>query len=391
MTDRMTDSRPTGSGLSVHGSTDQNQFGEGAAERLRGWDHIELWVGNARTTAQFFTSALGFRITAYAGPETGVPDQASYVLEQGSIRLVVTAGLSAASPITAHVQHHGDGVRDLAWAVDDVDGAFLSAIERGARAVCPPHERHDDGGVVRAATVATYGETVHSFVDRSRHEGVFGPGFRAEGVPGEPPGPPVGLQRIDHVVGNVELGRLDQWVQFYESVLGFAELLHYDDEQIRTEYSALMSTVVWNGESIVLPLNEPAQGRRRSQIQEYLDTYEGPGVQHLAFATDDIVSTVRALRARGVRFLDTPPTYYQDVRDRLGHLELPWEELGQLGILVDEDRDGHLLQIFTENITDRPTLFLELIQRVGSNGFGEGNFKALFEAIERQQDRRGNL
>jgi 4-hydroxyphenylpyruvate dioxygenase len=362
-----------------------------AAERLRGWDHVELWVGNARTTAQFFSSALGFTITAYAGPETGCSDRASYLLEQGSIRLVVTAGLSAMSPITEHVRHHGDGVRDLAWSVDDVDAAFASAVDRGAPVVAPPADQHDEDGIVRRATVATYGETVHSFVDRSAHHGTFGPGFRAEGLPGVPPGPTVGLDRIDHVVGNVALGDLDQWVQFYESVLGFSELLHYDDEQIRTEYSALMSTVVWNGETIVLPLNEPAEGRKRSQIQEYLDTYDGPGVQHLAFATADIVSTVRALRQRGVRFLATPPTYYDDVRHRLAHLDLPWDTLAGLGILVDEDKDGYLLQIFTENITDRPTLFLELIERAGANGFGEGNFKALFEAIERQQDRRGNL
>jgi 4-hydroxyphenylpyruvate dioxygenase len=371
--------------------TDRARAETAAAERLRGWDHVELWVGNARTTAQFFSSALGFTITAYAGPETGTADEASYLLEQGSIRLVVTAGLSAMSPITAHVQHHGDGVRDLAWSVDDVDAAFASAIARGARPVGAPGESSDDDGSVRSATVATYGETVHSFVDRSRYHGVYGPGFVAEGMPEVPPGPPVGLERIDHVVGNVELGSLDRWVDFYESVLGFSELLHYDDEQIRTEYSALMSTVVWNGESIVLPLNEPADGRRRSQIQEYLDTYDGPGVQHMAFATDDIVATVRALRARGVRFLETPPAYYDDARIRLAHLQLPWDTLAGLGILVDEDQDGYLLQIFTENITDRPTLFLELIQRAGAHGFGEGNFKALFEAIERQQDRRGNL
>ena len=369
----------------------RSEPGAAAAERLRGWDHVELWVGNARTTAQFFSSALGFRIAAYAGPETGFADRASYLLEQGSIRLVVTAGLSAMSPITEHVQHHGDGVRDLAWSVDDVDATYASAVDRGARVVAAPADQHDDDGIVRRATVATYGETVHSFIDRSAHRGTFGPGFRADGLPGVPPGPAVGLQRIDHVVGNVALGDLDRWVRFYESVLGFSELLHYDDEQIRTEYSALMSTVVWNGEAIVLPLNEPAEGRRRSQIQEYLDTYDGPGVQHLAFATLDIVSTVRALRARGVRFLETPSTYYDDVRHRLSHLHLPWDTLASLGILVDEDRDGYLLQIFTENITDRPTLFLELIERVGANGFGEGNFKALFEAIERQQDRRGNL
>ncbi len=349
-------------------------------------------MGNARTTAQFFSSALGFTITAYAGPETGTSDQASYLLEQGSIRLVVTAGLSAMSPITAHVQHHGDGVRDLAWAVDDVDAAFASAIARGAHPVAPPAED------ARRRTVSCgaprWRPTARRCTRSSIGPATTGSTGRASwprACRRSPPGPPVGLERIDHVVGNVELGSLDQWVDFYESVLGFSELLHYDDDQIRTEYSALMSTVVWNGESIVLPLNEPAEGRRRSQIQEYLDTYDGPGVQHLAFATDDIVATVRALRARGVRFLETPAAYYDDVRSRLGHLQLPWDTLAGLGILVDEDQDGYLLQIFTENITDRPTLFLELIQRAGANGFGEGNFKALFEAIERQQDRRGNL
>ena len=371
--------------------TTTRQSGAAAAQRLLGWDAIELWVGNARTTAQFFSSALGFAVTAYAGPETGVADRASYLLEQGAVRIVVTAGLSAASPITAHVQHHGDGVRDLSWQVDDVDAAFASAVQRGAGVVAEPDDTADADGIVRRASVATYGDTVHTFVDRSRYRGAFAPGFRADDLPPMSLGPAVGLDRVDHVVGNVELGALDRWVGFYESVLGFSELLHYDDEQIRTEYSALMSTVVWNGESIVLPLNEPAEGRRRSQIQEYLDTYEGPGVQHLAFSTGDIVTTVRALRARGVRFLTTPPAYYDDVRRRLGHLDLPWDVLAELGILIDEDRDGHLLQIFTENITDRPTVFLEIIQRVGSHGFGEGNFKALFEAIEREQARRGHL
>jgi 4-hydroxyphenylpyruvate dioxygenase len=361
------------------------------ARLLRGWDHVELWVGNARTTAQFFCSAFGFTISAYAGPETGAIDRASYVLDQGAVRFVVTAGLSARSPITAHVQRHGDGVRDLAWEVDDVDDAFAGAVARGAVAVSEPAEVGDEDGVMRTATVRAYGETVHSFVARDRYRGWFAPGYRTEGLPPLPPGPAVGIDRIDHVVGNVELGSLTRWVNFYESVLGFSELLHYDDEQIRTEYSALMSTVVWNGENILLPLNEPAEGRRKSQIQEYLDTYDGPGVQHLALGTDDIVATVRALRQRGVRFLDTPPSYYDDVTSRLGHIGLPWDTLAELGILIDEDRDGYLLQIFTENITDRPTLFLEIIQRAGAKGFGEGNFKALFEAIEREQAQRGNL
>jgi 4-hydroxyphenylpyruvate dioxygenase len=362
-----------------------------AAELLRGWDRVEFWVGNARTTAQFFCSAFGFRVTAYAGPETGVADRASYVLEQNGIRLVVTAGLTAASPITAHVRLHGDGVRDLAWSVEDAAAAFALAVARGARVVEPPHEVRDDDGVMTLASVATYGETVHTFVDRRGYTGVFAPGFSTENLPPVPQGPEVGLLRIDHIVGNIAKGTLATWIAFYEEVLGFRELIHYSDEQIRTEYSALMSTVVWNGDKIVMPLNEPADGRRKSQIQEYLDTYGGPGVQHIALRTDDIFATVRALRARGVRFLTTPPSYYDDVRTRLAHLQLPWDVLSDLGVLVDEDQDGYLLQIFTENISDRPTVFLEIIQREGCKGFGEGNFKALFEAIEREQARRGNL
>ena len=362
-----------------------------AAELLRGWDRVEFWVGNARTTAQFFCSAFGFRVTAYAGPETGVADRASYVLEQNGIRFVVTAGLTAESPITAHVRMHGDGVRDLAWSVEDAAAAFASAVARGARVVEPPHEVRDDNGVMTLASVATYGETVHTFVDRHGYTGVFAPGFTAANLPPVPEGPEVGLLKIDHVVGNIAKGTLATWIAFYEEVLGFRELIHYSEEQIRTEYSALMSTVVWNGDKIVMPLNEPADGRRKSQIQEYLDTYGGPGVQHIALRTDDIFATVRALRARGVRFLTTPPSYYDDVRDRLAHLNLPWDVLSDLGVLVDEDQDGYLLQIFTENISDRPTVFLEIIQREGCKGFGEGNFKALFEAIEREQARRGNL
>jgi 4-hydroxyphenylpyruvate dioxygenase len=362
-----------------------------AAELLRGWDRVEFWVGNARTTAQFFCSAFGFRVTAYAGPETGVADRASYVLEQNGIRFVVTAGLTADSPIATHVRMHGDGVRDLAWSVEDAGAAFASAVARGARVVEPPHELRDDNGVMTLASVATYGETVHTFVDRSGYTGVFAPGFTAENLPPVPQGPAVGLLKIDHVVGNIAKGTLATWIAFYEEVLGFRELIHYSEEQIRTEYSALMSTVVWNGDKIVMPLNEPADGRRKSQIQEYLDTYGGPGVQHIALRTEDIFATVRALRDRGVRFLNTPTSYYDDVRERLAHLNLPWDVLSDLGVLVDEDQDGYLLQIFTENISDRPTVFLEIIQLEGCKGFGEGNFKALFEAIEREQARRGNL
>jgi 4-hydroxyphenylpyruvate dioxygenase len=358
---------------------------------LRGWDGIELWVGNARAVAGFLCSSFGFRVTAYAGPETGWHDRASYVLEQGRIRFVVTAALVPDSPVARHVREHGDGVHDVAFAVTDAIGAFRAATERGAPAVESPHDVSDDGGVIRLATIATYGETRHTFVDRSHYRGPYRPGYATDRLPPEPAGPRVGLALIDHVVGNVEKGALDRWVEFYRAVLGFERLRHFDDSQISTQYSALMSTVVWDGSEIVLPLNEPADGLRKSQIQEYLETYRGPGVQHIALRTDDIVASVAALRARGVRFLEAPGTYYEDARRRLGHLDLPWDDIERLGILVDEEPDGWLLQIFTETLGDRPTLFLEIIQRGGARGFGQGNFKALFEAFEQEQARRGNL
>jgi len=364
------------------------------ASRFRGWDHIELWVGNARQSAQFFASSFGFRISAYSGPETGSPDHASYLLEQGDIRLVVTAALDPESPIARHVLEHGDGVHDLAIAVDDAAAVFDSAVGRGARAAREPEVIAGAGeaGDLLVSAVATYGETVHTFVDRSawRSDG-FWPGYETGGLPPEPAAAPVGLRKIDHCVGNVELGTLDTWIDFYRDTLGFSELVHFGDDQISTEYSALMSTVVWDGSKVVLPINEPAPGLRKSQIEEYLDFYRGPGVQHLALRTDDIVASVAALRTRGVRFLSVPPAYYDDARSRLGDLDLPWDDLQRLGILVDRDADGHLLQIFSETITDRPTLFFEIIQREGAKGFGAGNFKALFEAIEREQERRGNL
>jgi 4-hydroxyphenylpyruvate dioxygenase len=362
------------------------------AARLLGWDCIELWVGNARTTAGFFMSAFGFTCTAYAGPETGVGHKASYVLHQNDVRLVVSAALSSASPIAAHVRTHGDGVHDLAWLVDDARAAYAAAMSRGATAVRAPWEEHDDQGVLVLAQIATYGETVHTFVDRSRYRGPrLEPGYATDGLPPTPVGPEVGIRAIDHVVGNVEQGRLDDWVRFYAQVIGLRPMLHFSEDQISTEYSALASTVVWDGKKIVMPLNEPATGRAKSQIQEYLETYDGPGVQHIALRTDDIVGTVDALRARGVRFMEVPDTYYEDARRRMEGVELPWGDLQRLGILVDRDEGGHLLQIFTETVTDRPALFFEIIERRGGRGFGEGNFKALFEAIERAQARRGNL
>jgi 4-hydroxyphenylpyruvate dioxygenase len=362
------------------------------AARISGWDCVEFWVGNARTTAGFLMSAFGFRCTAYAGPETGVGEKASYVLEQGDIRFVVSGALAADSPIAAQVRKHGDGVHDLAWLVDDAGAAYAAAVDRGARGVRAPWTERDDDGVLELAQVAAYGDTVHTFVNRARYRGaVLEPGYRAENLPNPIVGPDVGLLAIDHVVGNVEQGRLDDWVHFYSEVLGFSELLHFDDDQIRTEYSALISTVVWNGGSVTMPINEPAPGLRKSQIQEYIEEYDGPGVQHIAMSTNDIVATVDALRARGVRFMQVPDTYYHDAQERLAGVDLPWNELRRCNILADRDQQGYLLQIFTETITDRPAVFFEIIERRGAVGFGEGNFKALFEAIERDQARRGNL
>jgi 4-hydroxyphenylpyruvate dioxygenase len=362
-----------------------------APPRLGGIDHLEWWVGNARTFAGFLAGAFGFEFVAHAGPETGRRDRVSYLLQQGDIRFMVTGALHADSPVADHVRRHGDGIRDIAFLVDDVDVAYDAALRRGACGLRAPADDEDENGVIRHAAIATYGETVHTFLDRSRYGGPFAPQFEPATLL-NPVGPAVGLGRVDHVVGNVELGTLDQWVHFYERVLGFNQLVHFSDEAISTEYSALMSTVVWNGDKVVMPINEPAEGRRKSQIEEYLDYYGSPGVQHIAMRTDDILTAVRALRARGVRFLTVPPTYYEDAKARMAGIDgLPWEELAELGILVDRDHDGHLLQVFTETVTDRPTVFFEIIQREGARGFGEGNFKALFESIEREQDKRGNL
>ncbi len=375
------------------------EFAPVSPPRFRGIDHVELWVGNARAFAGFLAAAFGFDVVAAAGPETGRRDRRSFLLRQGDIRFLVTGALTPDSPVADHVRAHGDGVRDIAFLVDDVDDAHAAALARGATTVRPPADDVDDHGTIRHAAIATYGETVHTFLDRSRYAGPFAPGFESSTL-ARPVGPDVGLTAIDHIVGNVEEGELERWVGYYQQVLGFGQLVHFSDDAITTEYSALMSTVVWDGEgraaaeagtAIVLPINEPAEGRRKSQIEEYLDYYGSPGVQHLALRTDDIVTAVRALRDRGVRFLTVPPSYYDEARDRLAGVDLPWEALAELGILVDRDHDGHLLQIFTENLTDRPTVFVEIIQREGARGFGEGNFKALFEAIEREQDRRGNL
>ena len=361
--------------------------------QLHGIDHVEWWVGNARAFAALLM-AFGFEPVAHAGPETGRRDRVSYLLQQGDARFLVTGALDRESAVATHVRDHGDGVRDIAFVVDDVDVAYEAAIARGATPWRAPADDVDPmgNGTIRHAAIATYGETVHTFVDRSRYSGPFAPQFESSTLRA-PIGVPVGIERIDHVVANVEPGRLDEWVSYYERVLGFDELTHFSDEAISTEYSALLSTVVWDHDKVVLPINEPASGRRKSQIEEYLDYYGAPGVQHIALGTGDIIASVRALRDRGIRFLDVPATYYDDARERLGDVGsgLPWERLQELGILVDREDEGYLLQVFTECVTDRPTVFLEIIQREGARGFGEGNFKALFESIEREQARRGNL
>jgi 4-hydroxyphenylpyruvate dioxygenase len=365
-----------------------------APPMLGGIDHLEWWVGNARAFAGFLSAGFGFTPVAHAGPETGRRDRVSYLLQQGDVRFLVTGGLGPDDVVTDHVRRHGDGIRDIAFVVPDVDGAYQAALARGATAFRSPADDVDatGNGTIRHAAIATYGETVHTFLDRSRYDGPFAPAYEPSPLRA-PVGPTVGIERIDHVVANVEEGTLQQWVGYYEDVLGFDKLVHFSDDDISTEYSALMSTVVWNHDKIVLPINEPAEGRKKSQIEEYLDYYGSPGVQHIALQTTDIVSSVHSLRDRGVRFLDVPASYYDEARARVGEIgaALPWKHLAELGILIDRDPEGYLLQIFTECVTDRPTVFFEIIQREGAKGFGEGNFKALFEAIEREQERRGNL
>ena len=359
---------------------------------LDGWDHLELYVGNAKQAAYYYERAFGFTRTAYAGPETGVRDRASYVLEQNEIRIVVTTGLRTDAEPSRFAHMHGDGVKDVALRVPDAANAYRQAVQRGARGVAEPHWVEDEFGRVELASIATYGENVHTFVNRSEYEGAYLPGYVSLAENGAAPEDGVGLRVIDHVVGNVELGRMDEWVSFYERTLGFTELIHFSDEAISTEYSALMSKVMTDGEGkIKFPINEPAEGKRKSQIEEYLEFYGGPGVQHVALQTDDIVATVEALGERGVIFLSTPDSYYEDVEARVGEIDADYSELRRLRVLADRDEEGYLLQIFTKTVQDRPTLFFEVIERHGSRGFGEGNFKALFEAIEREQALRGNL
>ncbi len=356
---------------------------------LQGVDHIEFFVGNARQAAHYYRSAFGFDVTAYAGPETGIRDRASYVLRQGEVVLVMTAPLGPDGEIAGQVQRHGDGVRALALQVTDVDAAHHDAVQRGARSVTAPHTVEDRQGAVRLAAVRTFGDTVHTFVDRSEYQGPFLPGYRDE----RRPGGGAGLALVDHCVCNVELGRMDEWVSWYNQIFGFEVFQEFDDNDIATQYSALRSKVVRGGRrgSVTFPINEPAQGLRRSQIQEYLDYYHGPGVQHIALHTDDIVASVDHLRRQGAEFLRAPEAYYRSLPERIGDIDEDLDRLRALDVLVDRDEHGYLLQIFTRPVADRPTLFFEVIQRKGCRGFGKGNFKALFEAIEREQAERGNL
>ncbi|HEX6251550.1 MAG TPA: 4-hydroxyphenylpyruvate dioxygenase [Gemmatimonadaceae bacterium] len=357
---------------------------------INGTDFIEFWVGNAKQASHYYRTAFGYRLVAYRGPETGVRDRTSYLLEQGKIRLVLTSPLGPEGPIAEHVHRHGDGVKDLALWVDDAREAWQLATERGAKSAREPEVFNDGDGEIVLAGIHTYGETIHTLVERRNYRGTFLPGFRPVQPRYQPDG--VGLLYVDHCVGNVELGAMNKWVKFYEDVMGFKNLISFDDKDISTEYSSLMSKVVSSGnERIKFPINEPAQGKKKSQIDEYLEFYRGPGVQHMALATDDIISTVTSLRDRGVEFLTVPTTYYGELQGRVGKIDEPVDVLAELGILVDRDPDGYLLQIFTKPVQDRPTVFYEIIQRKGARSFGKGNFKALFEAIEREQALRGNL
>ena len=358
---------------------------------LDGWDHLELWVGNAKQAAFWYEHALGFDRVAYAGPETGVRDRASYVLEQGEIRLVLTSGLRSDSEIVRFAAKHGDAAKDVALQVPDVLASYWEAVSRGAKGLSEPQSLEDEHGRVELATIATYGENVHTFVNRTDYAGPFLPGYVSLSHNGRT-GSGVGLIAVDHVVGNVELGAMNEWVEFYERVFGMTNIVHFGDDQIQTEYSALMSKVMADGSGrIKFPINEPAEGKRKSQIDEYLEFSEGPGVQHIALQTSSIVQTIETLKDRGVIFLDTPETYYDDVQGRVGEIAEDYDDLKRLRILADRDEDGYLLQIFTKTAQDRPTLFFEVIERHGATTFGEGNFKALFESIEREQALRGNL
>jgi 4-hydroxyphenylpyruvate dioxygenase len=357
--------------------------------RINGIDHIELWVGNAKQSV-FFWKAWGFKATAFSGLETGNRNHASWVVEQGKVRLVLSTPYSPHGEMAAHHLVHGDGVKVIAMEVDDVEAAHRETTARGALSLQAPAESKDDGGLVRTAVIQGYGQTVFKFVERGAYSGPFMPGFKA--LPDDPTVTPVGVVAVDHIVGNVELGKMNHWVNWFHQTMGFRQIVHYDDKVIHTEYSALMSKVMGNGNGrIKFPINEPADGKKKSQIEEFLDYYIGPGVQHVALLTGDIVGTVRELRRRGLEFLRVPNAYYASLPERIGKIQEDYADIADLGVLVDRDDEGYLLQIFSRPIQDRPTMFLEVIQRRGARGFGVGNFKALFESIEIEQAKRGNL
>ncbi|HEX5003477.1 MAG TPA: 4-hydroxyphenylpyruvate dioxygenase [Bacteroidia bacterium] len=357
---------------------------------LNGTDYLEFYVGNAKQSAYFYQAAFGFELVAYCGPETGVRDRASYVLQQNKVRIVLTTPMQPDSPINEHIIKHGDGVKVLALWVDDAEYSYNATTSRGAKSYEAPKVMKDENGEVKLASIHTYGDTIHTFVERKNYKGPFLPGFKAAKSKFKVKS--TGLQYVDHCVGNVELGKMNEWVRFYEDVMGFKTIITFDDEDISTEYSALMSKVVSNGNGYIkFPINEPAEGKKKSQIDEYLEFYKGPGVQHIAIITNNIIETVSDLISRGVEFLTVPTTYYDSLIERVGKIDENLESLKNLGILVDRDDEGYLLQIFTKPVEDRPTLFYEIIQRKGAKSFGKGNFKALFEAIEREQEMRGNL
>jgi 4-hydroxyphenylpyruvate dioxygenase len=357
---------------------------------IRAIDHIEFIVGNAKQSAYFYRAAMGFQLRGYAGLETGSRDKASYLLEQGKIRIVLTTPLVPDHPYQQHLVEHGDGAKDISLEVDDVERAYRETTKRGAVGVQEPREITDANGTYRTAAIKTYGDTIHSFIDRKNYKG-FAPNFKAITTP-DPIARPTGLAAVDHIVGNVGWNQMNDWVKWYEEVMGFHLFVSFDDKDISTEYSALMSKVVASGsEKIKFPINEPATGRKKSQIEEYIDWYKGPGVQHIALITGDILATVQKLTDQGIEFLRVPSSYYRELQDRVGKINEPIDELERLGILVDSDDDGYMLQIFTKPVEDRPTVFYEIIQRRGARSFGKGNFKALFESIEREQELRGNL
>lgn len=357
---------------------------------LLGTDYVEFYVGNAKQAAHFYKTAFGFQSLAYAGPETGIKDRASYALRQNKLTFVLTTPLRSGNPVANHIYKHGDGVKVLALRVNDARDAWKQTTDRGARSYLEPVEKSDASGTVIMSGIHTYGDTVHLFIERNKYEGAFLPGFQRWESHYQPK--ETGLQYVDHCVGNVGWNQMNTWVKFYEDVMGFRNILSFDDADISTEYSALMSKVMSNGNGYVkFPINEPAEGKKKSQVEEYLDFYDGEGCQHVALATHDIVDTVTQLRDRGVEFLKVPASYYDDLQSRVGKIEEDIAPLRELGILVDRDEEGYLLQIFTKPVEDRPTLFFEIIQRKGAKSFGKGNFKALFEAIEREQALRGNL